>query len=276
MIVALHPVVNSLEGILNGVPQIATRDTQTVVQLDNNQTLVIGGLIQETLQHTVSKIPLLGDIPLVGKLFQNSNTQSSRNELVIVVTPHIIKPGEALPPPSAVLPIPTPRALPTLPPGTQFPSGAVPSPAPFPQPTTVPTPTLSTPAPPMTPVPQPTPTAFASTNVFVFGSPPPNTYAPPGAAAQIYYVQFSPTLLRNGMPVQVSVVTSSNVQKVEVGYPGYMTTLSQIAPSRWQASYNFNASGLASSQQSIMLQLNAYAQTGSAATIQIPINLLGP
>ena len=112
--------------------------------------------------------------------------------------------------------------------------------------------------------------------MFVYGSPPPNTYAPSGAAAQIYYVQFSPTLLRNGMPVQVSVVTSSNVRKVEIGYPGYMTTLSQVAPSKWQASYNFNASGMTSSQQTIMLQLNAYAQTGSAATIQIPVNLLGP
>ena len=274
VVVALHPVVNSLEGILNGVPQIATRDTQTVVQLDDNQTLIIGGLIQETLQHSTSKIPLLGDIPLLGRLFQNSDTQASRNELVIVVTPHIIKPGGALPPPNAVLPIPTAQPLPTLPPGTRLPSGPLPAPHAEPQPTTVPTPSLSTPIPPTTPVPMPTPTAFASTNTFVYGSPPPSTYAPPGAAPQIYYVQFSPTLVRNGTPVQVSVVTSSNVQKVELGYPGYMTTLSQIAPSKWQALYNFNASGVVSSQQGIMLQLNAYAQTGTAATIQIPINLL--
>ena len=274
VVVALHPVVNSLEGILNGVPQIATRDTQTVVQLNDNQTLVIGGLIQETLQHTVSKIPLLGDIPLLGKLFQNSDTQASRNELVIVVTPHVIKPGGALPPPDAVLPIPTPQALPTLPPGTQLPANSLPAPAPEPKPTTVPTPTLSTPTPTASPIPVPTPTAFASTNVFVFGSPPPNTYAADSDAPQIYYVQFSPTLLRNGIPVQISVVTSSNVRKVDVGYPGYTTTLTQIAPSKWQASFNFNASGVVSSQPSIMLQLNAYGSTGAAATIQIPVNLL--
>lgn len=274
VVVALHPVVNSLEGILNGVPQIATRDTQTVVQLDDNQTLVIGGLIQETLQHNVSKIPFFGDIPLLGKLFQNSDTQASRNELIIVVTPHVIKPGGAVPPPNAVLPIPTPQALPTLPPGTQFPSAGFPSPAPEPKPTTVPTPTLSTPRPTASPVPMPTPTAFANTNVFVYGSPPPSTYAGDNDAPQIYYVQFSPTLLKNGAPVQVSAVTSSNVRKVELGYPGYMTTLTQVAPSKWQASYNFNASGMVSSQQSIMLQLNAYGSTGAAATIQIPVNFL--
>jgi type II secretory pathway component GspD/PulD (secretin) len=274
VVVALHPVVNSLEGILNGVPQIATRDTQTVVQLNDNQTLVIGGLIQETLQRSVSKIPLLGDIPLIGRLFQNSDVQSSRNELIIVVTPHIIQPRSALPPPNAVLPVPTPQTLPTLPPGTRLPSNALPPPAPQPKPTIVPTPTLSTPAPTPSSVPMPTPTAFASTNTFVYGSPPPNTYAPDSAAPQIYYVQFSPTLLQNSTPVQVSVVTSSNVRKVEVGYPGYMTTLWQVGASKWQASYNFNASGLVSSQQSVMLQLNAYGTTGNAATVQIPINLL--
>jgi hypothetical protein len=274
VVVALHPVVNSLEGILNGVPQIATRDTQTVVQLNDDQTLVIGGLIQETLQHTISKIPLLSDIPLIGRLFQNSDVQSSRNELIIVVTPHVIKPGGAMPPPNAVLPIPTPEPLPTLPPGTQLPSNTLPPPAPEPKPTIVPTPSLSTPVPAPTAVPVPTPTAFANTNVFVYGSPPPNTYAPDSAAPQVYYVQFSPTLLQNGTPVQISVVTSSNVRKVEVGYPGYMTTLSQVAPSKWQASYNFNASGLVSSQQGIMLNLNAYGLTGNAATVQIPVNLL--
>jgi type II secretory pathway component GspD/PulD (secretin) len=273
VIVALHPIVNSLSGILNGVPQISTRDTQTVVQLHDNQTLAIGGLIQETLQHNVSKIPLLGDIPLLGRLFQNADVQSSRNELVIVVTPHIIKPGGALPPPGAVLPIPTPAPLPTLPPGTQLPSGALPAPHPEPAPTAVPTPYFSTPMPTAAPVPIPTPSAFASTNVFVYGSPPPNTYAADSEAPQIYYVQISPTLVRNGAPVQVFAVTTSNVRKVEIGYLGHTIALSQVAPSKWQASYTFSASGVVG-QQTVMLQLNAYGPVGNAATIQIPVNVL--
>lgn len=271
--VALHPVVNSLAGLLNGVPQIATRDTQTVVQLKDNQTLVIGGLIQETLTHQISKLPLLGDIPLVGRLFQNSNVTNDRNELVIVVTPHIIKPGSTLPPaPSAVLGVPTPEPLPTLPPETRLPT-------PLPEQTRVVPPLargplLFTPVPTETPAPVPTPTAFASTDVFTFGSPPPNTFARDTDAPQIYYAQFSPTVLRNGAPVQVFAITTTNVRKVEVGYSGYMTTLSQVAPSKWQGLYNFNASGVVSSQQTFNLNLNAYGPTGAATTIQIPVSLL--
>lgn len=280
--VALHPVVNSLEGILNGVPQIATRDTQTVVQLQDDQTLVIGGLIQETLQHSVSKIPFLGDIPLVGRVFQNSDVESRRNELIIVVTPHVIKPGAQAPPPNAVLPVPTPAALPTLPATATLPPApaiapaaqlSVPTPRPEPSPTIVPTPQASISEPRSVNVPVPTPTAFASTNVFTFGSPPPNTYASDTDAPQIFYAQFSPTVLRNGTPVQVFAVTTTNVKRVTIGYTGYMTSLSQVAPSKWQATYNFNASGVLPGQNPTTLQINAYRSDGTASTIVIPVSI---
>ncbi len=267
--VALHPVVNSLSGENNGVPQIATRDTQTVVQLQDNQTLVIGGLIQESLQRSVSKLPILGDIPLIGRLFRNTDVQTERNELVIVVTPHVVEPGAAMPPPGAVLPIPTPRPLPTLPPGTSLPT-PLPSAARVARART-----FATPVPTMTPMPVQTPAAFANTNVFVFGSPPSNTYAQETAAPQIFYVQFSPTLLHNGTPVHVFVITTTNVRKVEVGYSGYATTLAEVAPAKWQGTFNFNGAGLSSSQQRINLTLRAYASSGAAASVQIPVDL-GP
>ncbi len=121
--VSLHPVVNSLSGILNGVPQISTRDAQTTVHLRNDQTLVIGGLIQESVTRTEQKIPIVGDLPGVGHLFRNQQVSSTRNELVIVVTPHILYNGATAPPASPALPqVPTPRALPTLPPNTVIPS----------------------------------------------------------------------------------------------------------------------------------------------------------
>lgn len=277
--VALHPVVNSLSGLVNGIPQIATRDTQTVVTLQDNQTLVIGGLIQETTQHSVSKIPFLGDVPLVGKLFQNGDTEYQRNELVIVVTPHIIKPGHEIPPPSAVLPIPTPQALPTLPPSTALPEGPVPKPHPEPAPVSVPTPSgpiLNTSVPTPTTSPAPTPTAFANTNVFSYGSPPPNTYARDSDSPQIFFLQFSPTVLHNGTPVQIFAITTTNVNKVTIGYPGYLVSLSQMAPSKWQGAYNFNAAGLVSSQNTINLSVNAYRSDGTAATINVPVSLLSP
>ena len=88
--VSLHPVVNSLSAITNGIPQISTRDTQTVVHLKNNQTLVIGGLIEEATQNTINKMPVLGSIPVIGGLFNNKQVSSTRNELIIVVTPHVL------------------------------------------------------------------------------------------------------------------------------------------------------------------------------------------
>ena len=121
--VSLHPTVNSETGILNGVPQIATRDTLTTVDLKDNQTLVIGGLIQESSSRLETKIPILGDLPLFGRAFRSTNVNSTRNELILTVTPHIVRtsdkgtiPGPPLPP------IPTAAPLPTLPPGTRLPA----------------------------------------------------------------------------------------------------------------------------------------------------------
>ena len=275
--VALHPVVNSLEGILNGVPQIATRDTSTVVQLRDGETVVIGGLIQETMQHSNTKIPLLGDIPLLGKLFQNSDIERRRNELIIVVTPHILKSGERAPPaPNAVLTIPTALPLPTLPPGAVMPTGSgIPSPHAEPTPISIATPSalrtgmLPTP----TQAPLSTPSAFAAANVFVFGSPPPSTYASDTDAVQIFYAQFSPTLVKNGTPVQVFVVTTSNVRRVTIGLPGFTTSLSQISPSNWQGIFNFSTSGLFAGQNPTSLPLNAYRADGTKATITIPVSV---
>nr|MDQ6944312.1 hypothetical protein [Candidatus Eremiobacteraeota bacterium] len=126
--VALHPVVNSLTGLVNGIPEISTRDTQTTVHLRDNETLVIGGLIQEASQRTVTKIPLLGSLPLIGRAFRNDNTTSTRNELIIVVTPHILNGNATSTVPSAAIPpgmvVPTPRPLPTVPPNTGFPTAS--------------------------------------------------------------------------------------------------------------------------------------------------------
>jgi len=120
--VALHPTVNSLAGISNGIPQIATRDTQTTVAMREDETLVIGGLIQDTTTRFDTKVPLLGDLPLVGRAFRNSSLNRSRNELIITVTPHIVTPGARYVSPGPPLPaIPVPAPLPTLAPGTELP-----------------------------------------------------------------------------------------------------------------------------------------------------------
>jgi pilus assembly protein CpaC len=63
---------------------------ETEVQLQAGQTLVIGGLIEREVTEIVSKIPLLGDIPILGELFRSKRFNEDETELVIFLTPHII------------------------------------------------------------------------------------------------------------------------------------------------------------------------------------------
>ena len=275
IIVNLHPVVNSLSGLLNGVPQIATRDTQTMVSLEDNQTLVIGGLIQSQVQHTTDSIPILGDLPLIGGLFRNETNNVTRNELVIVVTPHLVHAGEALPPPEATQALPTPQPLPTLPPTRRLP---IPVAAPLPAPTQSPNPVLSarlfTPTPVLTPHPQPTPTALAQANVFEIGTPPQSAYAGPGDSPQIFYARFAPNVLHGRTPVTISVITTTNVTNVTIGSAMSTQSLQRIGPSQWQATYTLDASSLPTTLGSVMLLLRATRSDGLSATLQIPVNIL--
>lgn len=271
--VSVHPRVSSVVAgsAANAVPDIAQREATTVVKLRDNETLVIGGLIQESSSKQVTKIPLLGDLPLIGRLFQDYNVSNIRNELIIAITPHVLQPGQTQPPPSATLPIPTAEPLPTLPPNTTI-NNRIPAPHPEPSPVAVGTPLLYTPSPTLTPVPAPTPSAFAQTNVFTYGSPPPNTFAADNAAAQVFFVQFSPTVLTDGTTAHVFVVTSSNVKRVTFGYPGREVNLSQAGGSKWQADFNFSTFGVPTNT-SVNLVVSAYATIGSAATVQVPVNV---
>lgn len=268
--VTLHPVVNSLAGVSNGVPQIATRDTLTTVSLKDNQTLVIGGLIQETTTKQINKLPLLGDIPIVGRLFQNVQTNNTRNELIIVVTPHVLLAGSPVTIPGpAINVIPTPAALPTLPPNAHLPppSGQI-------TPATGPSPAFEvsqTPLPSAAPIPQPTSSALAATNVFIYGSPPPNNYASAGEGVRIFYVQFSPTVLHDGTIVQVTAITTSNATSVTIGNTFSTVPLTKIGPGQWQASFPFHAGVAMATQSQIQLLLSA-SNTG-ASNVSIPISV---
>jgi len=61
------------------------------VAINDGQTIVIGGLMQDQKTQTINKIPLLGDIPLIGPLFQNNSTDKQKTELLIFMTPHVAK-----------------------------------------------------------------------------------------------------------------------------------------------------------------------------------------
>jgi pilus assembly protein CpaC len=74
------------------LPSITTRQASTTVQLYDGQSFAIGGLIKNNVAETISMFPWLGSIPILGVLFRSSSFQTNRSELIIVVTPKIVKP----------------------------------------------------------------------------------------------------------------------------------------------------------------------------------------
>ena len=64
------------------------------IRIKDGETLVIGGLIQDSESKTVRKVPFLGDLPLIGPIFRSTNTTKAKSELVIMITPKIINDGE--------------------------------------------------------------------------------------------------------------------------------------------------------------------------------------
>ncbi len=69
---------------------INTQQISTQVLVDNGETLVLGGIYQQTIKKDVTKVPVLGDIPGLGVLFRNTSTKNSKRELLIFVTPKIV------------------------------------------------------------------------------------------------------------------------------------------------------------------------------------------
>lgn len=73
-------------------PGLSTRKAATVVELADGQSFAIAGLLRETARDVVNKFPLLGDIPILGMLFRSRSFQRNETELLIIATPHLVKP----------------------------------------------------------------------------------------------------------------------------------------------------------------------------------------
>jgi pilus assembly protein CpaC len=80
----------SLQGYI--IPSLTVRRVSTTVELADGQSFAIAGLLKEDVRESVRKFPLLGDIPVLGALFRSSSFQKNETELVIIVTPHLVKP----------------------------------------------------------------------------------------------------------------------------------------------------------------------------------------
>jgi type IV pilus assembly protein PilQ len=83
-------------GALGSVPSIDTKRVTTQVLVDNGETAVLGGIFEQTTRTTTDKVPLLGDIPIFGYLFKRTSKTDDKTELLIFITPKIIKEGVAL------------------------------------------------------------------------------------------------------------------------------------------------------------------------------------
>ncbi len=80
----------------NGQPTVAKREAQTELLVSDGHTAVIGGIYTRNTSRTVSQVPLLGDIPILGLLFQRRQNSDARNELLIFLTPRIVNREQAL------------------------------------------------------------------------------------------------------------------------------------------------------------------------------------
>jgi len=95
VILDVAPEISTLTGTTVPISEtvdaevFAKRSAQTRVAIRNGQTIVIGGLMQDNLTDTIHKVPLIGDIPGLGKLFQRVEKTKSKTELLIFLTPHV-------------------------------------------------------------------------------------------------------------------------------------------------------------------------------------------
>ncbi len=95
----VRPEVSALDFnnavVLNGfrIPALSTRRTETELELRSGQTFAIAGLLNNTMNSTLQKIPGIGDIPILGQLFRSKAAQKNRTELVVLITPEILPTG---------------------------------------------------------------------------------------------------------------------------------------------------------------------------------------
>jgi pilus assembly protein CpaC len=95
-------VINNLT-----IPGLQTRRAKTVVEIRDGESFALAGLLRKDFQDTIRQVPFLGSIPIIGALFRSTGFQHEETELVIIVTPHLVRPV-----PAGALKIPTDRVGP--------------------------------------------------------------------------------------------------------------------------------------------------------------------
>jgi len=80
------------------IPSLLARRAQTTVELSDGQTFAIAGLVDNSMAKAITKVPILGDIPILGYLFKSEEFRQNRTELLVLVTPRLVQPMDAAPP----------------------------------------------------------------------------------------------------------------------------------------------------------------------------------
>ncbi len=95
------------------IPGLKVRRAETTIELGDGQSFAIAGLLEENFEDAVRQFPILGDVPVLGTLFRSSAWKSGQTELVVIVTPHLVRPvqASALLSPDELFDPPTPAEL---------------------------------------------------------------------------------------------------------------------------------------------------------------------
>jgi len=91
----IHPEDSDGNISVLGLPSETTTEVTSNVLVRDGRTIVIGGLFRESTDNTKSQVPIVGNIPLLGTLFRSTTDQSVRDEVIVLITPHIVKQDEA-------------------------------------------------------------------------------------------------------------------------------------------------------------------------------------
>jgi len=91
---SITEVKDSAGIVQSSAPNLDIRQTSSLVRARDGNTIVIGGLIQTTTSDTERKVPMLGDLPLLGNFFKGTSKIKKRKELVLFLTPHVVGVGE--------------------------------------------------------------------------------------------------------------------------------------------------------------------------------------
>ncbi len=86
----LHAERSTITGLVQTFPILDQREADSTLRVKDGDTIVLGGMLDDETTKSLSKIPVLGDIPIFGALFRNVNTTKLHNEVVFLITPHIV------------------------------------------------------------------------------------------------------------------------------------------------------------------------------------------